>query len=223
MEVNEVINYLIDKHNYKSYLEIGVWQGKTFEQINIENKESCDVSDIYWYLDIPITYLMTSDEMFAKMPIDKKYDIIFIDGLHTEEQLDRDIINALKHLNPEGLILCHDVLPLDYFTTTEMSNTGNWMGTCWKSITKLQDQNISYYTTSISYYGLTIIKYHDNPYQLHYPNYKSNIQFEYVFNNIFKLDDSYLNYAHWEECLNMTDQGKYIMHYITDEEFYNLF
>jgi hypothetical protein len=40
---------------------------------------------------------MTSDEFFE---INKStYDIIFIDGLHIDEQVERDIINGLKILN----------------------------------------------------------------------------------------------------------------------------
>ena len=71
-----------------------------------------------WELDYPITYLMPSDEMFANMSINQNYDIIFIDGMHSEDYLDRDIINSLKHLNPNGLILCHDVLPVCNFNTS---------------------------------------------------------------------------------------------------------
>ena len=77
----EIINYLIKKYNYKTYLEIGVYIKKCFNYIEIENKECCDIKD--WIGDNNITYLMTSDEMFARMPMNKKYDIIFIIHWHT--------------------------------------------------------------------------------------------------------------------------------------------
>ena len=221
MENYEIINYLIQKNNYHTYLEVGVWLGTTFKEINIDYKESCDVDNTWWPQDLsPITYLMTSDEMFSRMPIDKKYDIIFLDGLHTEECLDRDIINSLKHLNPGGLILCHDVLPLDYHSATEISNTGLWNGTCWKSICKLQDQNIQFHTLNQFNYGLTIIHYIDNPYQLHFPQYKCTINFEYIFKNGFKIDDNIS-----KDAINFpyTEQGKYVLHIIDENEFLKLY
>ena len=42
---------------------------------------------------------------------DKKFDIIFIDGLHHYEQVIVDINNALSVLNDNGHILVHDCLP----------------------------------------------------------------------------------------------------------------
>lgn len=210
-----IINYLIEKNNYKTYLEIGVFDGDNFNEINIENKECCDVTDKKWKLETPITYLMPSDEMFAKMPIDKKYDIIFIDGMHSEEYLDRDIINSLKHLSSNGLILCHDVLPVSYFDTTELYNNGRWTGTCWKSITKLQNQNIEFHTLEQNLLGLTIIHPHKNPYSLQYPNYKCTIDYTHVFKDVFYNEQHLSN--------TYTEQGKYILHVITLDEFNTLY
>jgi len=214
MKNAEIINYLIQKNNYKTYLEIGVETGLNFNEINIDHKESCDISNSMWELDYPITYLMTSDEMFANMSINQKYDIIFIDGMHSEDYLDRDIINSLKHLNPNGLILCHDVLPVCNFNTSELCNNGAWTGTCWKSITKLQDQNIEFHTLNQNFYGLTIIHYKDNPYQLTYPLYRCTLNYDYVFKNEW--------YNNSIKC-NYTEQGKYVMHIIEEEEFFNLY
>ncbi len=56
-----------------------------------------------------INYEMTSNEFFALEKIqNKKYDVIFIDGLHETTQVDIDIQNSLKHLNEGGFILLHD-------------------------------------------------------------------------------------------------------------------
>ena len=54
---------------------------------------------------------MTSDEMFAQMDENKKYDLIFIDGMHTSEYCDRDMTNSFKHLNKDGIICVHDTIP----------------------------------------------------------------------------------------------------------------
>ena len=218
MHNHQIINYLIEKNNYKTYLEIGVRRGETFSKINIEHKESCDVNDTDWELDIPITYLMSSDEMFALMSIYKKYDIIFIDAMHSEEYLDRDIINSLKHLNHGGIILCHDILPPYNESTSELYNKQLWVGTCWKSVCKLQDQNIQFHTLNQLNMGLCIIKEHSNPYSLHYPYNRCTLNYDYVFRSPY-IEDNFEQYI-YEPC---TEQGKYILHYITEEEFFKMY
>ena len=52
---------------------------------------------------------MTSDEFFKQNK--ETFDIIFVDGLHTEVQCFLDIENALTILNPNGAIVVHDCLP----------------------------------------------------------------------------------------------------------------
>ena len=217
---NYYINYLIQKYNYQSYLEIGVLRGNSFDSINCLNKESCDITDEWWENDYPITYVMSSDEMFARMPIDKKYDCIFCDGYHSEEYLYRDIINSLKHLNKGGMVLCHDVVPKTVQNTMELplSEISSWTGSCWKALTKLQEQNIEYYTLLNKDFGLGIILYKDNPQQLYLSTEKSKLEYSYVFgDNHIKFSDD-INYLP-----NITNQGKYAMHLITEEEFFNMF
>ena len=53
---------------------------------------------------------MTSDEFF-KSHINKKYDIIFIDGLHTAYQVSKDLYNSIKNLKNGGIIILDDVFP----------------------------------------------------------------------------------------------------------------
>ena len=52
----DIIQKFITKRNYKSYLEIGVYNGNNFVNINCENKESCDITDQYLKENIDITY-----------------------------------------------------------------------------------------------------------------------------------------------------------------------
>ena len=99
MERNEILNYLITKNGYKSYLEIGVAVPEmNFDLIDCELKEGCDPyidcfsdfgfngEDAIEEYKKRVTYLMTSDELFESMPEEKKYDIIFSDGDHSELQ-----------------------------------------------------------------------------------------------------------------------------------------
>lgn len=171
----KAINYLIENRGYKSYLEIGLsWPKFNYTNVRCENKESCDPyfpseRDALVSRDnLPqeildnLTYLMTSDEMFEAMPADKKYDIILIDALHTEEQCCKDIVNSMAHLNPGGVILVHDVIPLSEDMQDENSESVVWVGSVWKSIVKLNNTNISFHTINEDY-GLAIIDYCPNP------------------------------------------------------------
>jgi hypothetical protein len=82
---------------------------------------------------------VTSDEWFKDLQ--EKYDIIFIDGLHTREQCLADILNSLKHLNDNGCILVHDCLPTQEYQTTHEDNGREWTGDVWKSIVDIQSKN----------------------------------------------------------------------------------
>lgn len=111
----DVINKFIEERNYSTYLEIGLdIPSNNFLKIKCLNKESCDP-----FLDrevpastVPyLTYQMTSDELFNSISKNHKWDIIFIDGLHHKEQVLRDVINSLEHLNENGVVILHDCLP----------------------------------------------------------------------------------------------------------------
>ena len=63
-------------------------------------------------MDDDIDFVGTSDEYFESIKdTEVKYDIIFIDGLHHNEQVLKDVENSLKHLSEGGSIVCHDCLP----------------------------------------------------------------------------------------------------------------
>ena len=71
-----------------------------------------------------------------------KFDVIFIDGLHLAEQVDRDIINALKYIKDDGFIVLHDCNPPTEWHARENYNYGftpaggYWNGTTWKAFLK---------------------------------------------------------------------------------------
>lgn len=121
----EIINRLIEKYNYKSYLEIGTQYGDCFKEIKCEHKVCVDPCKVFDQL----TYEMTSDDYFKQYS--DKFDIIFIDGLHTEEQTIKDITNSLVILNDNGTIVAHDCLP-DTTEATAMCYCGtSYMAPIW--------------------------------------------------------------------------------------------
>lgn len=140
MKRTDIINLLIDKHHYKSYLEIGVRNPKdNFDKINIQYKAGVDPG--YESPRFSSDYRMTSDDFFAQNK--QTFDIIFIDGLHESEQVYKDVLNSLACLNKNGTIVCHDMKPL-----TEQSQIFpdprdklgpiSWNGDCWKAWIKLR-------------------------------------------------------------------------------------
>jgi hypothetical protein len=137
-----LINYLIQKYQLTSYLEVGTRRVEdNFLKIKLssESKESIEPNP---ETGNP-TYQMTSDEAFEKLiQQNKKYDIIFIDGLHTEDQSFRDLQNALKCLTPSlnSFIMMHDCNPLhEFMQRPNYEVNGNypaWNGLVWKTIVK---------------------------------------------------------------------------------------
>jgi len=133
MDRTEIINQLITRHNYKTYLEIGVQFGHNFRDIKLprEHKVGVDIKKQILDFEYSLDYETTSDEFFKQNT--KTYDIIFIDGYHSFEQSYLDVTNALECLNPGGTIVCHDCYP----TTEELAGS-NFMGTVYKTIVKLR-------------------------------------------------------------------------------------
>lgn len=137
----DIINYLIERYNYNSYLEIGVqFPHSNYDKIEIKNKTGVEPFPITDLLNKGIVEL-TSDMFFKSLEADVKYDIIFIDGLHTREQCLADILNSLKHLSDNGTILVHDCLPTAKYQTSIEDNGREWTGDVWKSIVDIKEKN----------------------------------------------------------------------------------
>ncbi len=144
----DVINFLISKYNFKKYLEIGVRRPQDcFSHIICEHKDGVDPG--LENVSNPVKYPYTSDEFFFKLdsgyldiPSVFKYDIIFIDGLHISHQVEKDILNSLNHLTPNGIIILHDCNPFmygyNYLRVIEDYFGQSWNGTVWKAIYKLK-------------------------------------------------------------------------------------
>ena len=139
----QVINNIISNNNLLNpyYLEIGVWEGFTFKFINSINKDGVDPGQ---YCDCNyVNYKMTSDDFF-KTHINKKYDIIFIDGLHTAYQVSKDIYNSIANLNDGGWIIIDDVFPHCEYEQERLNlrKSGSQTGDVWKAVYNVLDDLI---------------------------------------------------------------------------------
>lgn len=163
----DIINAFIEKHNYKSYLEIGYYKGWSFDNVNCLDKTAVDPNPCKteiqqrlrsgkyigepfgYYLGNACTlYKMTSDEFFAEYAGGFIWDIIFIDGLHEAPQVEKDIKNALKHISPKGTIVLHDCNPPKYEHTTTGID-GCWTGDTYKAFVKFRAQHPEYESYTI--------------------------------------------------------------------------
>jgi hypothetical protein len=139
-----LINHLLSKTEAQKYLEIGVYKGHCLDSIQAKIKDSIDPDH-----SSPASYKMTSDEFFDNVAptLDYKYDVIFIDGLHHTEQVDKDITNSLLYLEPNGTIVLHDCNPISELRqqvppTFDIWEFG-WNGDVWKSIVKFRNTHSS--------------------------------------------------------------------------------
>jgi hypothetical protein len=170
MKRTDIINTFIQKYGYKSYLEVGTQDpASNFDKINVEHKVSIDP-----FPRGEVTFVGTSDEYFESISEDVKFDIIFIDGLHHDDQVLKDIENSLNHLSDNGTIVCHDCLPTTEKMQVRDMHDGEWTGDVWKAIAELRIERIDLDIKVVDTdYGCGIIRRGTNiPYQTS-DNYKS--------------------------------------------------
>lgn len=111
------LNWLAKAINAKSYLEIGVLNGKTFSHVRVKTRHAVDPNFQFDTRELAdrntCFYPMTSDEYFARHIGQRQYDLVFLDGLHTYEQTFRDFCAVLPHTHARSVILIDDTLPRD--------------------------------------------------------------------------------------------------------------
>lgn len=151
----DLINSLIAKNGYKRYLEIGVRDGECFNAIKCDMKVGVDPDK-----NSKATVFSTSDEFFAQHTF-APFDIIFIDGLHHADQVEKDIINSLNALNEGGTIVMHDCLPTSKrMQEIPLTDQQEWTGNTWMAYLKMRvirpDLNMACVNTD---WGLGIIQF----------------------------------------------------------------
>ena len=123
MDSEELLNRFCSTFARPSYLEIGLSHAETFRKVKASEKTGVDPK---FHFDPNIfrdslgisLHRKTSDDFFTSQP-HSLYDLIFIDGLHTADQVIRDFSNSLVRLKRDGFIVIDDILPNDYFSTLD--------------------------------------------------------------------------------------------------------
>jgi hypothetical protein len=135
-----VLNLLAAVNHYRSYLEIGVRDPRAnFDLVRVRHKYGVDPKP-----EGRVAFKMSSDAFFTQFEATNgvtapTFDLIFIDGSHLAEQVERDVKHSLRHLAPDGAIVLHDCNPQrDDAQTLDYDGLRVWNGTVWKAWTKLR-------------------------------------------------------------------------------------
>lgn len=145
--------------NCKSYLELGLWDGKLLEKMStISSVIGVDIKDEFNLVGRfgDRFFKGTTDEFFAANR--RTFDVIFIDADHSFPSVKKDFVASLKILNPMGIIALHDTNPdsqhlIDPGYCGDAYKMNRYLAETWPDLDKL--------TLEISEAGLTLVKRRD--------------------------------------------------------------
>ena len=101
-DIGDTSNFLLDVNPYVNYID---WNGNPLnEREEIFNRAMSRLAGYSNRFDLVRQY---SDEAVTLFD-DEQFDFIFIDGLHTYDQLTKDCANYYSKLKPGGIFSGHD-------------------------------------------------------------------------------------------------------------------
>ena len=201
----DVLNNIIQEREHNSYLEIGVETGITFKHIDIKNKLGVDPDPSYKGDGI---ILKTSDDFFKEN--NKKFDIIFIDGMHQLEYVYNDFFNAISCLTQTGSIVIDDVLPMNereqykvpikhHYNNGILKYGEPWTGDVWKFIYFLFQHyqfDFSVYNFTTGYRGM-----------IHIYNFKNEINDDIDNTKVIETMNSYDYNTDYDKYLQIINKS----------------
>jgi len=164
----DIINDVITRYEFTSYLEIGFQNGVCFSNVKCLNKNAVDP---YPLVSVPELYIETSDSFFDRNM--HPYDVIFIDGLHTYHQVKTDFENALKIAK---VIILHDMNPSSEERSKSFDLGGQWNGDCYKLAIDLANGQYDLRYITIDEDQGTMVVFNDNFTQPNEVKYSHNYQ-----------------------------------------------
>jgi len=192
MRHTQIINNIIQAKGIKSYLEIGLGTGDNYQMVMLSDKVGIDpVLPRYQYG----MKEMTSDQFFAQNS--RKFNMIFIDGLHHHKQALKDINNALKYLTKYGVIVVHDCLPPSKESQEVPRRTKVWTGDVWRAWVDLRNRSDIHQVCINEDYGCGIIlKSEQDPLEVAYLTYDEFVNNQKKLLNLVEYEQFENDYLH---------------------------
>lgn len=152
---SDVLNCILSLFDKPRYLEIGVNNGDTFFNVDADAKVGVDPTFLFNVDEAILAHsnatfhAVESDVYFGSIICpDERFDVIYLDGLHTVEQTLRDFCNAITFLSDDGVIVIDDVVPNSYHASlpdlaisvqlrrrlTPGSRDASWMGDVYRLV-----------------------------------------------------------------------------------------
>lgn len=123
-----LLNLICKKHNVEDYLEIGTWRGESVANVsnyakdcytlNLSDETMLEMGLNEKYVKMHrfysegvgnITHLFGDSQGFDYKSLNKKFDLVFIDGDHHAKAIEKDSKNIFSFLkNKDSIIVWHD-------------------------------------------------------------------------------------------------------------------
>lgn len=159
----EIVKAALASRGNRSYLEIGCAGDDCFRNVQATRKVGVD----------PVsggTHRTTSDEFFRSTR--ERFDVIFIDGCHHHDQVERDVRASLACLNDHGLIVMHDCRPPDAHHEDQGA-----CGTAWRAFMHFRsDLSLEAYVGNFDY-GVGMIRVQRNSLPISLPRHFSELSY----------------------------------------------
>jgi len=182
-------NYILSTFDNPIYLEIGCFDNELFDSVPIANKIGVD----------PFrggNIKKTSDDFF----LDNKiiFDYAFIDGLHTFEQVTKDVINTLNATKAGSWIGIHDLIPLNWIEEHVPGYPEHhWTGDVWKVIYFIKGLKGIEFNIVLIDHGVGLIKKTSDT--IFFPNFPYHLQ-KLTYNDFIK-DYNNLPIISWDDAV----------------------
>jgi hypothetical protein len=158
----DVIRAAIAATSGDRYLEIGVNDARCFDAIDAATKVAVDPRFAFrpprgarirtaLRARTGLLYFRTTSDAFFEGPARRlaPFDVVFVDGLHTDDQAYRDVVNALSVLRDGGVVVVHDCNPASAAAaapTLEQAvratgYAGDWNGEVYRAIVRLRTRD----------------------------------------------------------------------------------
>ncbi len=219
--LNAIISHL---GGVSRYLEIGVAKGRTFFEINAQDKHAVDPRLCFEpksrrnYKN-ETYHCCTSDKFFTnilKKQV-KPFDLIFLDGLHTFSQTLRDFLASQAFTHPRTVWMIDDTLPSDAIAAdpdlarvqsarklTDHPNDETWMGDVFKVVAFIDSFCPQFRCFTTTGHGQTVVlplpRLHD---KIRFPEVDTIEKLNYV--DLLLLRDNLLAPIPFEDILKEID------------------